>query len=54
MRFRPPPEASRRTDVWQVKTYGYPEEDALARRMEDAAKATEAQWWDHYQMNQRR
>ena len=43
-----------RTHVWQVKTYGYPEEDALARRMEDAAKATEAQWWDYYQMNQRR
>jgi hypothetical protein len=43
-----------RTHVWQVKTYGYPEEDALARRMEDAAKATEAQWWDYYRMNQRR
>jgi hypothetical protein len=38
--------------VWQVRTYGYPD-DALARRMEDGAKVTEAQWWDYYQMNQR-
>ena len=42
-----------RTHVWQVRTYGYPDDDALARRMEDGAKATEAQWWDCYQMNQR-
>jgi hypothetical protein len=42
-----------RTHVWQVRTYGYPDEDAMARRMEDGAKATEAQWWDYYQMNQR-
>ena len=42
-----------RTHVWQVRTYGYPDDDALARRMEDGAKVTEAQWWDYYQMNQR-
>ena len=48
------PEAVReRTHVWQVRTYGYPDDDALARSMEDGAKATEAQWWDYYQMNQR-
>jgi hypothetical protein len=38
-----------RTHVWQVKTYGYLQDDKLARQMEKAAKATEAQWWDHYQ-----
>jgi hypothetical protein len=32
-----------RIHIWQVKTDGYPDEDALARRLEDAAKATEAQ-----------
>ena len=42
-----------RTHVWQVRTDGYPDDDALARHMEDGAKATKAQWWDHYQMNQR-
>jgi hypothetical protein len=42
-----------RTHVWQVRTYGYPDDDALARLMEDGAKVTEAQWWDCYQMNQR-
>lgn len=39
-----------RTHVWQVKTHGYP--TAAERRVyEDAAKATEAQWWDYYQMS---
>jgi hypothetical protein len=40
-----------RTHVWQVRTYGYPQNDTLARQMEKAAEATEAQWWDYYQMN---
>jgi hypothetical protein len=41
-----------RTHVWQVKTYAYPNDDEVAEFYEDAAKATEAQWWDYYQMNQ--
>jgi hypothetical protein len=41
-----------RTHVWQVKTHGYP--TAAERQVyEDAAKATEAQWWDYYRMSQR-
>jgi hypothetical protein len=41
-----------RTHVWQIKTHGYP--TAAERQMyEDAAEATEAQWWDYYQMSQR-
>jgi hypothetical protein len=39
-----------RTHVWQVKTHGYPTE-AERQVYEDAAKATEAQWWDYYQMS---
>jgi hypothetical protein len=41
-----------RTHVWQVKTYGYPTQ-AEAGRFEEAARATEAQWWDYYQMSTR-
>jgi hypothetical protein len=41
-----------RIHVWQVKTHGYPAR-AERKLYEDAAKATEAQWWDYYQMNQR-
>ena len=39
-----------RTHVWQVKTHGYPT-DAERQLYEDAAEATEAQWWDYYQMD---
>jgi hypothetical protein len=38
--------------MWQVKTYGYPTQ-AEAGRFEEAARATEAQWWDYYQMSTR-
>jgi hypothetical protein len=41
-----------RTHVWQVKTYGYPTK-AQREQFEASARATEAQWWDYYQMNRR-
>jgi hypothetical protein len=41
-----------RTHLWQVKTHGYP--TAAERQLyEDAAEATEGQWWDYDQMSQR-
>jgi hypothetical protein len=41
-----------RTHVWQVTTYGYPTK-AEREQFEASARATEAQWWDYYQMNRR-
>jgi hypothetical protein len=41
-----------RTHVWQVKTYGYPTK-AERERFEAAARATEAQWREYYQMSKR-